>query len=45
MIEPALENLLTDLRGLVNSARARAAASINSELKIVATVWQQRGLT
>jgi hypothetical protein len=32
MIEPTLETLLTDLRSLVNSARARVAASVNSEL-------------
>ena len=32
MLEPVLNDLLTDLRGLVNSARAKAAVSINSEL-------------
>jgi hypothetical protein len=32
MLEPAVNNLLSDLRGLINSARARAAVSINSEL-------------
>jgi predicted nuclease of restriction endonuclease-like (RecB) superfamily len=31
-LEPAFQGLLTDLRDLVLSARARAAASINSEL-------------
>ena len=33
MLEPVpLETLLSDLRGLVGAARARAAANINSEL-------------
>ena len=42
MLEPVLNNLLTDLRGLVNSARARAAVSINSELVMLYWAVGQR---
>jgi hypothetical protein len=37
VIEPVpLETLLSDLRGLLGAARARAAANINSELVMLA---------
>lgn len=42
MIEPNLETLLTNLRGLVHSARARAAASVNSELVMLYWAIGQR---
>ena len=42
MLEPAVNNLLSDLRGLINSARARAAVSINSELVMLYWAVGQR---
>lgn len=43
MLEPVpLETLLSDLRGLVGAARARAAANINSELVMLYWAVGQR---